>query len=326
MRLLVTGATGFVGRNLVLRATKQGDSVLAPVRDAAKLGRLLRADDVPPSLVRALPADPRLWPKPLPVDAAIHCAGALFERELADFMRTNVTWTMAALSRLPASCPAVILSSQSAGGPTPEGSLARTEADADEPVSFYGESKLRMERALRREWRGAPVAILRPPMILGPRDAAALQLFKAVGAPVRPKPGLKSKAFSFVGIEDLLDAITLALTHADRLGFKPRYVASRQVFTDRQLLASAAASAGKTGLTLPIPHPFVRALSAGVDVLPQAARALPSLTRDRAKEIFEARWVVDPGAFEEATGWSAKASLAAALGACHGYYLASGLL
>jgi len=148
MRLFLTGATGFVGRNMVVRAAQRGWTVLAPVRDAAKLGRLLHEDGVTEGTVEPLPADPASWPDPLPVDAAVHAAGALFERHLGDFLETNLRWTMAALARLPARCPAIVLSSQSAGGPTPPQAPARNERMADEPVSAYGESKLRMERAI----------------------------------------------------------------------------------------------------------------------------------------------------------------------------------
>ena len=105
----------------------------------------------------------------------------------------------------------MVISSQSAGGPTPAGKRARTEADSDAPITWYGESKLDMERSIRREFPNRPITILRPPMILGPRDSATLPLFRMATGRIRIKPGLRSKSYSFVAVDDLVAAIFLAL-------------------------------------------------------------------------------------------------------------------
>ncbi len=326
MRLFLTGATGFVGRNMAVRAAQRGWTVLAPVRDAAKLGRLLHEDGVAEGVVEPLPADPASWPDPLPVDAAVHAAGALFERRLGDFLETNLRWTMAALARLPAHCPAIVLSSQSAGGPTPPQVAARNERTADEPASAYGESKLRMERAIRRDLSGRPVVILRPPMILGPRDRAALQLFHMARGLVRTKPGFREKWYSFIAVGDLLDAMDVAMPLATGLAGRVFYVAARRPVSDRALVAAVASSMGCRGVTVPLPELFVRAVALVVDATPALRERLPSLTRDRVREIWPRRWVVDPSVFERETGWVAKTSLAGAVDAARIDYASRGLL
>lgn len=326
MRLLLTGATGFVGRNAIVRAAAKGWSVLAPVRDPVRLARVLAADGIDASHVRPLPADPSLWPSPLPADAAWHCAGVLFERTLPAYLRTNLHWTLSVLKKVPKGMPAVVLSSLSAGGPTPEGRIARSETDGDDPITFYGESKLRMERAIARGFGGSPIVILRPPMILGARDSAALQLFKMARSPLRAKPGLREKWFSFVAVEDLLDACGAALEQAKDLAGRAHYVASPQIFTDRVLIRTVSSSMGKRGFNLPLPNPLLGALSAVVDAVPPLRNQLPSLTRDRAREIFADRWVVDASALEEATGWKARTTLATAIAAARDYYIAQKLI
>lgn len=312
MKVLLTGATGFVGRNYLLRALARGDSLLAPVRDEAKLRAQLLEEGVEDGRVEILPANPAAWPAPVGVDLVVHCAGALFERTLQSYLRTNVSWTRTILEAIPRECPLVVLSSQSAGGPTPAFRQARSEADADDPISFYGESKLRMERMLLRQHRQRLV-ILRPPMILGPRDQAIRQLFDMARKPLRAKPGIRAKAFSFIGCEDLLDAIDAAGRGVGSIPSGPYYVASRQVFSDYKLLRSAAACAHARGLSLPLPHAAIRIASMVVDSLPALRAKLPSLTRDRVRELFANRWVVDPTRFEDATEWSAKITLEATL-------------
>ena len=326
MKVLLTGATGFVGRNFSIEACRRGWQILAPVRDPVKLTRLASSDGLDPHKIQPLAASPSEWPKHLHFDAVVHCAGALFERSPEAYWRTNVLWSHAILACRPSGSPTVILSSQSAGGPTPCGRLSRSEADPDCPISWYGESKLRLERKILREYPREPIAILRPPMILGPRDAAALQLFRAVRAPFWPKPGWHKKWFSFLAVEDLVEAIFVALEKATALAGLPRYVAARQILSDLDLLQAASKLAGTRGVVLRLPHALVRGVAAPVDALPSLRRALPSLTRDRVKEIFPERWVVDSTSFEQATGWAAKATATQALASCYRHACSAQLL
>jgi nucleoside-diphosphate-sugar epimerase len=207
--LLVTGATGFVGRNLLIRAARERVPILAPVRNREKLLRCMEEDEIPRASVTPLPAEPAEWDAPRPSHAVLG-AGVLFARSRAEYFATNVDWTLRVLRTLPPECRIVVLSSQSAGGPTPKGRAARSEQDPDSPVTWYGESKLELERAIAREFPGRPITILRPPMILGARDTATLPLFKMARGPVRTKPGLRRKEFSFLGVEDVIAAVYAA--------------------------------------------------------------------------------------------------------------------
>jgi nucleoside-diphosphate-sugar epimerase len=323
VNLLLTGATGFLGRNVLLRALAQGRELLVPVRNPNKLTRQLQFEKQDLQNVRVLPATPRHWPQVSP-NCAILAAGVLFERRRNDYFYTNVDLTLATIRALPEECQTVVISSQSAGGPTPPGKASRTEEDADAPITWYGESKLALEKALRREFPHRPITILRPPMILGPRDAATLPLFRMVRGRLRIKPGLRAKTYSFIAVEDLVAAIFLIL---DRQALaQSLYVASAQKMTDWQLIASAAATGKAKGLTLPLPQLLVRMICKIVDTSPQLRARNPSLTCDRAREIWPRRWVVDGSRFEHSTGWRAQTSFHEALQAAHDYYVSQGEL
>ena len=149
MSLLLTGATGFLGRNILLRALSEGKEVLTAVRNADKLLQQLRFEKKNPQEIQLLSALPDRWPRISP-RCAILGGGVLFERNRSDYFCTNVDWTLATLRALPPECRTVVISSQSAGGPTPDGRAARSEEDPDAPITWYGESKLAMERAIRR--------------------------------------------------------------------------------------------------------------------------------------------------------------------------------
>lgn len=325
MKLLLTGATGFVGRNALLSALPNAEAIFLPVRDAAKLRTQLAAEGLDPDhpKLHLMSPDPATWTAIRP-NHAILGAGILFARNREEYFTTNVNWTLDVLRALPPTCRTVVLSSQSAGGPTPDGRSARTEDDIDRPLTWYGESKLALENTIRSDFSDRSISILRPPMILGPRDAATLPLFRMAGNFLRIKPGLQTKSFSFIAVEDLVEALFAAL--AGEPAGQSLYVASTETITDRQLIAGAAAARRKRGTTLPIPLAAVRLLSAVVDAVPALRAQTPSLTCDRAREIWPDRWVVDGQKFSQHTGWQARRGLQETLQSTHDHYVREGLL
>ncbi|MEN9469671.1 MAG: hypothetical protein RL630_1404 [Verrucomicrobiota bacterium] len=320
--LLVTGATGFVGRNLLLREISHGTQILAPVRDSKKLRAQLEIEGCDPASVTPLHPEPENWPSGIHPTHAVLSAGVLFARNRDEYFTTNVDWTLRILEALPESARVVVLSSQSAGGPTPHGRAARTESDADTPLTWYGKSKLALERALQSH-KNRRICILRPPMILGARDTATLPLFKMAVSLIRTKPGLRRKEFSFLSVDDVVEAVQSAW-NLESPG--PHYISAHRTITDWELIDTAARTAGGKGVTLPIPIAAVKAMSLLVDSIPSLRRSAPSLTRDRAKEIWADRWVLDSTAFRRATGWRSRQDLAEALNGAFRHYVREGHL
>lgn len=324
MRLFLTGATGFVGLNLLLEALRDDrcTGVVAAVRDPTKLLRQLAQEgfDAPLKL-RIAP-----WHEPPAgeFDHAVHCAGVLFARNRDEYFRVNVDDTLRLLGALPAATRVLALSSQSAGGPTPPGRDIRMPADPDAPITWYGESKLAMEKALLA---ARPATLLwRPPMILGPRDRATLPLFQMAAKPLRLKPGLRPKTYSWIAVRDLVRAILAALHATDWQPSPPLGACGPAPITDLELIDTAGQVLGRRGRSLPIPHPLVRGLSALVDAVPSLRANTPSLTRDRAKEIFADRWVIDGAEFRRLFAPGPFASLRDTLAETAAWYARAGLL
>jgi nucleoside-diphosphate-sugar epimerase len=320
--LLVTGSTGFVGRNCLLQAVSRYDLIYASVRSEKKLREQLTSEGLSNEKIHPLPSDPAAWPK-LHLDHAILSAGVLFARTREEYFETNVSWIVNILRALPPNCRTVILSSQSAGGPTPSQCDARSETTPDAPITWYGESKLAMEKTVRASFSDRSITILRPPMVLGARDLATLPLFRMGKGLVRLKPGLQTKTYSYIAVDDLVSAIFAAL-NSSKVSATSLYVASPTTISDRDLIASAASNS--SGFTLAIPQTFVRLLSAIVDAVPALRAQAPSLTRDRAKEIWSSRWVVDGAQFAHLYKWRATQSLSDAMNAARDFYIRAGLL
>ena len=106
--------------------------------------------------------------------------------------------------------------------------------------------------------------------------------------------------------------------------FGPHYISAHRTITDWELIGTAAHAAGGKGVTLPIPILAVKAMSLLVDSIPALRQSAPSLTRDRAKEIWADRWVVDSTAFRRATGWQSRQDLAEALESAFRHYFREG--
>ncbi len=313
MKLLLTGATGFVGRNLLLRLLKSGlyEHIYLPVRSRAKLASQFHGDGlegVPASVTPLMTSGPEwkleAWPA---VDHVVHCAGVLWGESRHDFFSMNVDGTLNLLRRLSKPEKVVILSSQAAAGPCDDDEHFKVENGSDNPITWYGQSKLEMERELIHQFDGWNYVVLRPPMILGARDTATLPLFKMARQPIRFKPGFALKRYSFIAVDDLVSAIVTCLQSPGRVMAQDQrvyFVAANDSITDRQLISTAGQALRRRGLVLPIPQPILRGVSKMVDRVPRWRKAIPTLSSERAKEIWPKRWVVSSQAFQDRFDWS----------------------
>jgi hypothetical protein len=106
----------------------------------------------------------------------------------------------------------------------------------------------------------------------------------------------------------------------------PFYIASEQRITDFELIHCAAKAAKARGITVPTPQLIIRCLSLLIDSVPELRATAPSLTRDRARDIWADRWVVDSSLFRQKANWKSKCDLQTTLQSTHEFYVRSGLL
>ncbi len=322
MQLLITGSTGFVGRNLLLHllAEKEGgrwSRIILPVRDPKKLHMQLAGEKVETDArLQICQVSGDAWELPAAIrpDLVIHAAGRLFGREREGYFRTNVEGSLKLAEQLPQHARMIALSSLSAGGPTPLSAEVRTIEHEDAPISFYGASKLAMERELK-ELLGERLLLLRPPMILGPRDTATVPLFHMAKGRLRVKPGMRPKKYSWIAVDDLCEALLAAAFSSweGREVSQPFYLVAEESITDKQLLAGAADALRCRGMTLPMPQMMIQWASLVIDSVPAWREAVPSLGADRVREILPQRWMADGRPFAELFTWRSRRGLAETL-------------
>ena len=333
MKLFLTGVTGFVGRNLLLRVLQEAryETIYVPVRSKEKFRAQLQGDgfDEIPSRVIPVEASAPGWDfSSLPaVDHVVHSAGVLFANTREEYFRTNVDGTLQLLRTLKVNpnSRTILLSSQAAAGPTSQ--MPRKEDHPETPLTWYGESKLEMERKVAAEFGAEsanprPYIVIRPPMVFGPRDTATLPLFKMTKFPLRFKPGSKIKHFSYIAVNDLIDAFLLALEAPDWAGVAGRsyFVASAEPVSDEQLIRLVGESQKRRGYLVRLPNALLWGVSQVVMRVPSWSQKIPNLSADRVREIWPDSWVVSSEAFSCQFRWRPREELTKTLELTRDWY------
>jgi len=303
---LVTGATGFVGSNLVAHLLQHGWEVSCLVRDLARAAPL---QQLGAPLYKGTLADLRSIARQAGhFDVIFHVAGRVRALRDDQFTTDNVEGTrnVVAAAAAQSQPPVVILvSSLAAGGPSQPGAPSR-ETDNDRPISAYGASKLAAERAAAQFAEEVPVSIVRPPIIFGPADKASLAIFRGIQLlRVHAIPGFRSFPVSLVHVADLCDAmmriaeqgtrVAAANAGASKNGAPATYAGTYHVAAERtiaygELGQLAAQSLGCAGIALPLPKALFW-LAGGLGEVFGRLRGRPAvLNLDKVREAVAPAW------------------------------------
>lgn len=210
-KVLLTGASGFIGSRLRDRLLEGGVDVVAIRRadsPAPRRGRSVVADYADRDALEKLIVDER-------PDYVLHVAGATKGIAYEDFRKANVMPTenlvRAVRSKHPGLERFVFVSSQAAYGPAVDRKPV-VESDPKKPVEFYGRSKMEAEAVLEVD-RSFPWTIIRPSGVYGPGDVDFFELYKSASRGVNAYFGNREKLMSIVFVDDCIDAILASAKH-----------------------------------------------------------------------------------------------------------------
>ncbi len=292
MKVLVTGATGFVGSFVVDELLKQGAEV-AYIARASSNHRWMK--DKPVQLYEGSLFDPRSLQKAVEsVDIIVHVAGQISGKNEEDFYRGNVLVTRNLLDAVRTYRPSlerfVHISSQAVCGPSESADSPVTEETTPRPITAYGRTKLKAEETVLSLKDELPISIVRPPVVYGPRDEATLSFFRLVHRGIAPLIGFDEKYVSMIHARDLAIGIVRVATNPVAIG-QTYFITSAEHYGWQQIANVAAAVLGRRKLIrLHIPHPVVVAIAATVGGLGRFAKKPPVVDMDKGRDFTQKYW------------------------------------
>ena len=280
MRVLVTGATGFIGRCLVRRLLSRGHHVRTLVRRSSMIQDL----DAGAERATGDMTDTASLKKALQgVDRVYNCAGLLGKWGLKEKQLYAVN--VAGVENLLAVCCSshvqhiIHLSAGGVTGPLPNGPV--DEAYPCLPSTPYERTKWQGEQValeIARTHR-LPLTVVRPTFTYGPGDPHKLALFRAVRKGIFAFVGSGASTIHPVYIDDLLDGLELCAAKAPQGAVY--IVGGERPVSKQELIGQIAScvSAPLPAISLPVGPTMGAALA-----LEMACRVLPfepPLTRSR---------------------------------------------
>lgn len=231
MKILVTGASGFIGSFIVEEGLTRGHRVWAGMRASSsrkyltdKRTEFAELDLQHPEILHAQLERYKKefggW------DIVVHAAGATKCIRKEDFFRTNTEGTrnlvnaLRQLDMVPRRF--IFISSLSVFGAIREQATRKPsadnpwiyapieETDKPQPNTAYGESKLAAERYLK-ELTDFPYVILRPTGVYGPREKDYFVMAQSIKQHVDFAVGYKPQEITFVYVKDLVQAVFSAM-------------------------------------------------------------------------------------------------------------------
>lgn len=325
--VLVTGANGFIGSNLVAELTERDCEVLAAVRPGRRLSAEMATRcheihyrelefDSSDALARGLKG----------IDTVIHAAGQTAAHDYRGFLATNRTATyrlLQAAARQSIPPRVIMLSSVAAAGPRVCGAPRLCE-DFPEPVSQYGRSKLAGERVARRFAADLPITAIRPGIVFGPGDREVLRLIQLIAAShLNFLPGMRQPLFPFIAVQDLIVCIIKSV-HAgsvlrpitcdarpvgEALGDGLYYAADPQFCSFRQFgywISQGLAHRWHKAIPLPL---FAVRSAARINALFASRKRPSTFTIDKIREAAVLGWECDVDKTMRELHWAPAASL-----------------
>ena len=286
-RVLVTGASGFIGRALVNDLAAVGHPVRAAMRHPADI--FSRGVEVVAVSDLTRPVEWRALLKG--IETVVHLAGIAhagpgIAEEAYDRVNRLATAELAAAAQRMRVRRLVFVSSiRAQSGPVATRVLSET--DAPQPTDAYGRSKLAAEEAVRAS--NVPYTILRPVLIYGPGVKGNLERLMRLARTPWPLPFKQfNNRRSLLARQNLIDAIHFALQSPVTAG-ETYVVADPAPVTFAELVAALRAAQGRAPGLLPVPPGAI-------------AAALRALGKPETWERLGGELVVDPSKLLQA-GW-----------------------
>ena len=306
-KILVTGASGFIGSFIAEQGVSRGYEVWAGVRKSSNIKHLqsegiktiildLEDKETLRRQVSDFAREHGAW------DYVVHAAGVTKCIDKKEFLRINYGGTKNLVEAMKENDAAprklIFLSSLSIFGPVKEQEphTPIKESDIAIPNTAYGHSKLMAEAYIKT--CGVPYIILRPTGVYGPRERDYYQMAVSIKKHIDFAVGYKKQTITFIYVKDLVKAIYLAIEKevTDRCYF----VSEAQGYSSRSFSDYIQASLGvKNVFHITAPLWVLKAISGITEFFARISGKAATLNSDKYNIMKQRNWLCDTTPIEK---------------------------
>ena len=322
MKILVTGASGFIGSFIVAEGIDRGYEIYAGIRSTSSRKYL------PEGIKTAelsLDNKERLKSELIVLgrfDYIIHNAGVTKCKDKTDFDKVNYYYTRNFIEALIETDTIpdkfLFVSSMAAFGPGDPKTLEQVNlSDTPKPDTLYGISKLKAEEFIVSQ-KDFPYLFLRPTGVYGPRERDYFVFLKTVNNHLEPAMGTKKQYLTFVYVTDLVKAMYLALE--SEFLQKAWFVSDGKEYDNREYAAIVKKHLSRWALYLPVPLFLVKAIAYSLDTLGGWFGISPTLNKDKYKIMRATNWKCEVEPLQRDLGFKTEYDLDKGIEACVEWY------
>ncbi|MCB0281434.1 MAG: NAD-dependent epimerase/dehydratase family protein [Calditrichae bacterium] len=309
MKVLLTGANGFIGSFLAQKLVEKKYEVRCLVRSSSNLRWIA---DLNTEIAYGNLSDKKSLKNAIKgVDYIFHLAGVTKAPDNRLYNKGNFEGTKNLIDTIIENGfrlkRFIFSSSQAAYGPSASFEPVNEENQRN-PLTDYGRSKLKAHEYVESVKNKIPVTIVIPPAVYGPRDTDVLEFFKTVKIGIIPQLDGKDKYASIIHVSDLTDGIIMAAESSGTIGGS-YFLANPKPVAWSEIARVILDQLGKRAIRVNIPFPIVNGFATVTEMYSKLTQKPNIISRQKLLEMKQDFWICSSQKAKKDFGFESKIDL-----------------